>query len=112
MGRHEIRKTKTEKVIKMKLSRILLRRYRFRNVHEPAPELSSGLGKHSKTHANLPERYLVRKTAKIAHKSEDHPSYVPRLNKWKAQHHGLERPWTEQYWKDNPAFDEKSHVDI
>jgi hypothetical protein len=60
-------------------------------VHEPAPELSSGIAKNSKDYANLPERFLVRKTAKIAHKSEDHPAYVPRLNKWEAQYHGLER---------------------
>ena len=79
------------KVLIMKLTRILLRRYKFRNVHEPAPELSSGIAKNSKDYANLPERFLVRKTAKIAHKSEDHPAYVPRLNKWKAQYHGLER---------------------
>jgi len=96
----------------MKLSRILLRRYRFRNVHEPAPELTAPIAKQDKAYANLPERYLVRKTAKIVHKSEDHPAYVPRLNKWQAQHHGLERPWTEHYWKDNPAFDEKRHPDI
>ena len=79
------------KVLIMKLTRILLRRYKFRNVHEPAPELTSGIAKNSKDYANLPERFLVRKTAKIAHKSEDHPAYVPRLNKWKAQYHGLER---------------------
>ena len=96
----------------MKLSRILLRRYRFRNVHEPAPELSSGLGKHSKMHANLPERYIVRKSAKIAHKSEDHPSYVPRLNKWQAQHFEMERPWSDHYWKDIKPFDEDRHPDI
>ena len=66
----------------MRLSRILLRRYRFRNVHEPAPELTAPIAKQDKAYANLPERYLVRKTAKIAHKSEEHPSYVPRLNKW------------------------------
>jgi len=96
----------------MKLSRILLRRYRFRNVHEPAPELTAPLAKQDKAYANLPERYLVRKTAKIAQKSEDHPAYVPRLVKWQAKHHGLERPWTEHYWKDNLAFDEKRHPDI
>jgi len=95
----------------MKLTRILLRRYKFRNVHEPAPELSSGIAKNSKDYANLPERFLVRKTAKIAHKSEDHPAYVPRLNKWKAQYHGLERPWTDHYWKETGAFQEK-HPDI
>jgi len=95
----------------MKLTRILLRRYKFRNVHEPAPELSSGLGKRSKEYANLPERYLVRKTAKIGHKSEDDPSYVPRLNKWEARYHGMERPWTEHYWKETGAFKEK-HPDI
>merc|ERR1711997_1300478 len=99
------------KVLIMKLTRILLRRYKFRNVHEPAPELSSGIAKNSKDYANLPERFLVRKTAKIAHKSEDHPAYVPRLNKWKAQYHGLERPWTDHYWKDAGAFKEK-HPDI
>ena len=96
----------------MKLSLTLLRRYRFRNVHQPAPELTSGIGKYTKSYANLPERYLVRKTAKVLQKSEDHPAYVPRLNKWSAQYHGLERPWTEYYWRDTGAFNPDRHPDI
>ena len=96
----------------MKLSSVLLRRYRFRNVHQPAPELTSGIGKWTKAHENLPERYLVRKTAKVIHKSEDHPAYVPRLNKWEAQYHGIERPWTEYYWRETGAFNPERHPDI
>ena len=89
-----------------------MRRYRFRGVHEPAPELSSGIGKYTKDYSNLPERYIVRKSARVIHKSEDHPSYVPRLDKWEAQHHRLERPWTGRYWQENPPFDDKRHPDI
>ena len=34
----------------MKVSLILLRRYKFRNVHQPAPELTSGIGKYTKVY--------------------------------------------------------------
>lgn len=97
----------------MKISATLLRRYRFRNVHKPAPELSSGIGKYTKDFSNLPERYIVRKTAKVNHISEDHPSYVPRLNKFQAQFHGTTRPWTDDYWSETGAFNEYDrHPDI
>ena len=96
----------------MRISISLMRRYRFRNVQQPAPELTANIGKQTKRYANLPERYLVRKTAKVVHKSEDHPAYVPRLNKWEAQFHGLERPWTDHYWQRNRAFDYDEHPDI
>ena len=97
----------------MKLSISLMRRYKFRNVHRPASELTSDIGKYTKAYANLPERYIVRKSAKVMHKSEDHPSYVPRLNKWKAQVHGIERPWADHYWENfTRAFDEDEHPDI
>ena len=79
-----------------------MRRYRYRNAYEPAPELSSGLGKYTKDYANLPERFLVRKTAKIMYKSEDHPAYVPRLTKFTPTHHNFTRPWLDDYWRENP----------
>lgn len=96
----------------MKFSKVLLRRYKFRNVHKPAPDLDSGLGQYTKDYANLPERYLVRKSAKVAHISEDHPSYVPRLNKWPATFHGVDRPWTDFYWQKYGAFNPEKHPDI
>ena len=96
----------------MRLSLSLMRRYKFRNVHQPAPELKSNIGKYTKDYANLPERYLVRASTKVMHISENHPSYVPRINKFEAQHHGLERPWTDYYWKSNEAFDHESQPDI
>merc|ERR1719433_2458414 len=46
------------------------------------------------------------------HKSEDHPAYVPTLNKFKAQYHGVERPWTDHYWQTNFAFNYDEHPDI
>jgi large subunit ribosomal protein L24 len=96
----------------MKLTRIVLKRYKFRNVHVPAPELTAPIGKYTKDYANLPERYLVRKTAKIMHKSDDHVSYQTRLNKWEAQYHGYERPWTDKYWRENAPFHEEDQPDI
>ena len=96
----------------MRLSRVFLRRYRFRGVHEPAPELESGIGKFSKDYVNLPERYLVRKTAKVGQKSENHPAYVPRLEKFSAKYHDSTRPWTDDYWQKHQPFDDKKHPDI
>ena len=55
---------------------------------------------------------IVRKSAKLLHKSEDHPAYVPTLNRFKAQYHGVERPWTDHYWQTNFAFNYDEHPDI
>ncbi len=94
----------------MRLTRSVFRRYRYRNAFTPAEEVSSGLGKYTKDFANLPERYVARKSAKIMYKSEDHPAYVPRLTKFKAEHHNFTRPWTTDYWRENkPDFDEDDY---
>jgi len=65
---------------------------------KPAPELESSLGKYTKDFANLPERYIIRKSTKLISKSEDHPASNPHLRLAGIQDITLERPWTQDYW--------------
>lgn len=96
----------------MRFSRCLMRRYSFRNTHEPAPEIKSHIGKYTKAYANLPERYIARNATKLMQKSYDHPAFVPRLKTWDAQYHGFTRPWTVEYWRETGAFNPDEHPDI
>lgn len=66
--------------------------------YKPAPELVSSLGKYTKDFANLPERYVIRKSTKLISKSEDHPASNPHLRLAGIQEAILERPWTQDYW--------------
>ena len=66
--------------------------------YKPTPELVSSLGKYTKDYANLPERYVIRKSTKLVSKSEDHPASKPHLHLLGIQEMTLERPWTQDYW--------------
>lgn len=62
--------------------------------HVPAPELQSSVGKYSKDFANLPERYIIRKSTNLLYKSEkDEPATPPQIELTHAMHHVKERPW-------------------
>ena len=76
--------------------------------YKPAPELVSALGKYTKDYANLPERYIIRKSTRLISKSEDHPASNPHLRLSGIQQITLQRPWTQDYWRENNAS-EKSH---
>ena len=57
----------------MRLLKALCSRRGFRVGFVPPEPLDSRIGKYTKDYANLPERYLLRKTRKLYYKSEDHP---------------------------------------
>ena len=67
--------------------------------YRPAPELASALGKYTKDFANLPERYIIRKSTRLISKSEDHPASNPHLQLTGIKDIILERPWTQDYWR-------------
>lgn len=66
--------------------------------YKPAPEMVSALGKYTKDYANLPERYVIRKSTRLVSKSEDHPASRPHLQLTGIQEAVLERPWTQDYF--------------
>ena len=76
--------------------------------YKPAPELVSSLGKYTKDFANLPERYVIRKSTKLVSKSEDHPASNPHLHFTGLQEAIMERPWTDDYFK-QVSVSEKRH---
>ena len=76
--------------------------------YKPAPELVSSLGKYTKDFANLPERYVIRKSTKLVSKSEDHPASNPHLHLTGLQEAIMERPWSEDYFK-QVSIAEKRH---
>ena len=76
--------------------------------YKPQPELVSALGKYTKDFANLPERYVIRKSTKLVYKSEDHPASNPQLHLTGIQEAMIERPWTEEYWK-KVTYTKKRH---
>lgn len=65
--------------------------------YKPAPELVSALGKYTKDFANLPERYVIRKSTKLISKSEDHPASNRHIKLSGIQDVMIERPWTASY---------------
>jgi len=87
--------------IEMKLSLVALARRRTQGFYDP---IHSGLGKYTTDYGNLPERYLVRRTSKFKYFAPDGPEYVSKYIKWTMQSHSLERPWSDKYWSENPAF--------
>ena len=76
--------------------------------YRPAPQLVSALGKYTKDYANLPERYIIRKSTRLISKSEDHPASNPHIKLGGIQTVTLERPWTQDYWKEANVT-QKSH---
>lgn len=100
----------------MRLTRLLLARsFRRRDGvisgYHPQPPLQSALGKYSKDFANLPERYIIRKSAKLIHISEpNEPASVPEVELTPIMHHSTERPWTDEYWT-KYAYD-KDHTEF
>merc|ERR1712080_706015 len=66
--------------------------------YKPAPELVSALGKYTKDFANLPERYVIRKSTRLVSKSEDHPASNPHIRLTGIQNILIHRPWTGDYW--------------
>merc|ERR1719259_1381500 len=67
--------------------------------HVPAPELQSSLGKYTKDYANLPERYVIRKSASLLYKSEKGEPWAspPSIELTHLMHHARERPWNADY---------------
>ena len=66
--------------------------------HVPQPELQSSLGKYTKDFANLPERYVIRKTSELLYKSEKGEwASPPQIELTHLMHHAKERPWTVDY---------------
>ena len=95
------------KNLKMKLSIVQLVRGSSRgsyarplgaSQYKPAPKLVSALGKYTKDFANLPERYVIRKSTKLISKGEDHPASNQHLQLAGIQNVMIERPWTHDYW--------------
>lgn len=76
--------------------------------YQPAPELVSAVGKYTKDFANLPERYVIRKSTKLISKSEDHPASNAHIRLTGIQDATLNRPWTENYHR-NVNHSKKSH---
>jgi len=66
--------------------------------------ISSGLAKHSKDYANLPERYMKRKMSKVEYKSPEGVQYLEKLYIAPIRRHTMDRPWTDKYWQENPPF--------
>lgn len=89
----------------MRLSRLLFVRRSFASVYEPAAPITSHLGKYSKDYSNLPERYIVRKSTRLLHKSEDNPAVLPKLvMDHSASYTVLDRPWTDAFWSKVGTF--------
>ena len=60
--------------------------------HVPQPELQSSLGKYTKDFANLPERYIIRKTTDLLYKSEKGEwATPPQIELAHLMHHTMER---------------------
>lgn len=96
----------------MRLTRFLLARASTRRGHakplgssnyKPAPELVSALGKYTKDYANLPERYVIRKSTKLISKSNDHPAANSHLKLTGINEALVQRPWTDHYWAKSAA---------
>ena len=67
-------------IIKMRLlTALCARRSSFRVGFVPSEPLDSKIAKYTKDFANLPERYLLRKSRKLYYKSEDHPGMYRTL---------------------------------
>lgn len=66
--------------------------------HVPQPELQSSIGKYSKDYANLPERYVIRKSTELIYKSEKGEwSTPPQIELTHLMHHATERPWSFEH---------------
>jgi len=57
------------------------------------------LGKYTKDYANLPERYVIRKSASLLYKSEKGEPWAnpPSIELTHLMHHAKERPWNADY---------------
>ena len=64
------------------------------------PEFDSRVATWSKSYANLPERYLLRKTTRAKYISPPHPTaFRQSIELTKIPQHRMIRPWTQEYWK-------------
>ena len=63
-------------------------------------ELESRVATWTKSYANLPERYLLRKTMRAKYLSPPHPTaFRQSIKLTKIPQHTMIRPWTQEYWK-------------
>ena len=63
-------------------------------------ELDSRLATWTKSYANLPERYLLRKSVRAKYISPPHPSaFRQQIKLTKIPQHTMIRPWTDEYAK-------------
>ena len=84
----------------MRLLRSLLARRRLSD-----PEFESRVATWSKAYANLPERYLLRKTSKAKYISPPHPTaFKQSLRLTQIPQVTMKRPWTSEYWNEHSAF--------
>jgi len=68
----------------------------------------SGLGKYTTDYSNLPQRYIKKHVTKVEWKSPlDDPRFVPKMKKHLPKFHGLERPWTNKYWRETEHDSDK-----
>jgi len=70
-----------------------------------ADPLHSGLGQYTTDYSNLPQRYIKRKSTKIRYKSPVGPEFRPIFDSYKIRRHTMDRPWTSEYWANNPAYE-------
>ena len=98
----------------MKLLRALLgRRKNWElSAYQPKEPFESHVPKYSKDYANLPERYIMRKSRRIRWQTHDHPAYDPRLDLSPIRGATMDRPWTTQYWQDKPDPFKREHGTI
>jgi hypothetical protein len=69
-------------------------------------DIESGIAKWTKQYANLPERYMLRKTRKLDWKSPPaEASIAIHIKTSKEPEPTMDRPWTSTYWnKHTPHF--------
>lgn len=67
--------------------------------------LDSGFMTWSKSYANLPERYMMRKAYKLKYKPPvRHPAFSQKFELTDVNVHTKNRPWSEAYQRDNNTF--------
>lgn len=72
--------------------------------------LDSGFAKWSKHYANLPERYLLRKSRKLLYRppTTDHTvEFDNRIFVTRIPDYTMDRPWTDIYWQKNNRYEKK-----
>ncbi|CAB4067049.1 RP-L24 [Lepeophtheirus salmonis] len=74
-------------------------------------KVNSQIGKYTKAYANLPERFLVRRSTRLGDISDlNDETQMPYIKTADVKVHTMDRPWSDTYWMKHKPFEKTRDI--